>query len=156
MGRGVDVSSHTRRLKTRYVKVKSHDRSYPHCPPVGELGALILVPTLAVACTLGVSWFIVKNTAKLAGKAVGTLAPKETVRKELPEASCISLIICLVICPLIIAAATYFGDGRLFRPNNGRLFAPQKQDVQENVKTYQTTDEYMADMQKAVDKMLAE
>ncbi len=149
MGRGVDVSSHTRRLKTRYVKVKSHDRSYPHCPPVGELGALILVPTLAVACTLGVSWFIVKNTAKLAGKAVGTLAPKETVRKELPPMSkqdTLFTFIGLAVTFIIAAGFCWYERNKTDEISR----------IQNNVHKYSSVDAYVADMQKAVDKMLAE
>jgi hypothetical protein len=126
MGSGVDVIRHTRRLRNRYVKVKAHERAYPNEPEIGPLGALIIVPALAVACTLGLGWFIVKNTAKLAGKSVGTLAPKETERKELPEASCISLIICLVICPLIIAGINYF-NVQLVAPEVTPVMAPQKQ-----------------------------
>ena len=149
---GVDVNSHTRRLKTRHVKVKTHKRAYPHSPPIGELGALIIVPTLVVVGTLGLSWFLVKNTAKLAGKAVGTLAPNQTTRKEFQPVSntefAILLAICFIICPLILTGINYFNDGR--------LVAPEEQDVQEYVRTYQTFDEYMEAKQKQVDILLSQ
>jgi hypothetical protein len=150
---GVDVNSHTRRLKNRYVKVKAHDRAYPHSPPIGELGALILVPTLAVACTLGVSWFIVKNTAKLAGKAVGTLAPNQTVKQEPPPMSKednLFLFIGLTIAFFIIPIAGLF----CFVENEMDEISRKR--IQNNVHKHYSVDAYVADMQKAVDKMLAE